>query len=1339
MEGNIIHLYRLSNQILKPNTRNKISLELTNNHLLAIETEFCFNIEIIESALNRDENSKLLWLLSETFEPNQVATASFLNETISNLVVEVIEVGPRLAFTTAWSSNCNSMCKACGINGVGRIERSRRYKFTTTNPLSNQERSSIITVLHDKMTECVYAAPLSTFKTGILPELVSVIDIIGRGKEALNEVNTEKGLGFDDWDLDFYTNMFQEKLKRNPTDVECFDLGQSNSEHSRHWFFGGKMVIDGEMKARTLFQMVKETLPTSSNSVIAFHDNSSAIYGYDVNSLVVDDPTNPSQLNMQKRLLHPILTAETHNFPSGVAPFPGAETGTGGRLRDVQATGRGAYSLAGISAYCVGNLNIPGNPLPWEPEISSTLYPSNLALPIDIEIEASNGASDYGNKYGEPVVSGFTRSFGQRVPSGERFEWIKPIMFTAGIGMMDDRHRSKGEPEVGMIICKIGGPAYRIGMGGGAASSRVQGTVESSLDFNAVQRGDAEMENRMNRVIRACIEMGENNPIISIHDQGAGGNGNVLKEIVDPLGARLELRKIPVGDSTLSVMEIWGAEYQENNAFLVRQDNLSIVLSLGQRENCPVSPVGIVTGDGRVVVFDSNDNSTPFDLPLSLVLGKMPQKSFHFTSPPKILKPLTFPSDCSVLSTLSRILRLLDVGSKRFLTNKVDRCVTGLVAQQQCVGPLHMPLSNVAVLAQSHFGITGVATSVGEQPIKGLISCGAQARMTVGDEALSNLVFAKISCLSDVKASCNWMWAAKLEGEGAKMYETCQSLCECLQQLGPAIDGGKDSLSMAAKVNGETVKSPGEVTLTCYAPCPDITKTVTPDLKFPGESYLVYIDLGGGKGRLGGTALSTVYAQLGDEAPDMDDVNKFQVCFNCIQSLLDQKLLEAGHDRSDGGLVVTLLEMAFAGNCGIEVFIPTIMTPPVISGPSFLSPCFNEELGFVFEVLPQNMTKVVNKFHENNIDVKHIGKTTVERVVNLIYEENIILSASLSDLRDIYESTSFELEKLQCNVLCVQSEQNTLKTRPGPGAIYKTTYNVSYDPTKEMYSIPKPLSNNSTRMAVIRQEGSNGDREMLSAFYAVGFEVWDVNMHDLVHNKISLDRFQGIIFCGGFSYADVNDSAKGWAGVIKFNPILLDQFNNFRNRSNTFSLGICNGCQLLALLGWVPFPDYKIINPNKTVSSFDPTYQARFIHNTSMRFECRWTTVKILPSPAVLLKDMENSTLGVWVAHGEGKAFFPDPNHLNVVLNENLAPIRYVNDEDDVTEVYPMNPNGSPLGIAALCSQDGRHLAIMPHPERCFFTWQMPYIPNHLKTSLGLAGPWIKLFQNALKFCESTK
>jgi phosphoribosylformylglycinamidine synthase len=721
------------------------------------------------------------------------------------------------------------------------------------------------------MTEFVYPDGIGSFSTGIAPEPFYTVPVLEEGREAIEEINRQMGLGLDKWDVDYYFNLFAKDMKRNPTNVECFDLGQSNSEHSRHWFFKGRLVIDGNEMPESLIDLIgRPYRERPGNSIIAFSDNSSAIRGYKISTIIPETPGKPSRFIDKTLDYDVIFTAETHNFPSGVAPFPGAETGTGGRIRDVQAVGRGGLVVAGTAAYCVGNLRIPDYPQPWEDE--SFKYPPNLATPLEIEIEASNGASDYGNKFGEPLILGYTRSFGMRIPNGERREWIKPIMFTGGIGQMDSGHTEKGKPKKKMLVTKVGGPAYRIGMGGGAASSMVQGENPEELDFNAVQRGDAEMEQKLNRVIRACVEMGGENPIVSIHDQGAGGNCNVLKEIIEPEGARIDVRKIPVGDETLSVLEIWGAEYQEQNALLIKPKHAEEFERLCLREKVPCAFVGEITGDGRAVLYDSEDNSTPVDLDLKKVLAEMPRKTFDIKRVPSVLKPLELPDGLTVGDALLRVLRLVSIGSKRFLTNKVDRSVTGLIAQQQCIGPLGLTVSDLAVVAQSHFGVTGGATSIGEQPIKGLIDPAAMARMSVA-EALTNIVWARVSSLEDVRCSANWMWAAKLTGEGAHIYDAAVAMSEFMSTLGIAVDGGKDSLSMASvdRETGEIVKTPGALVISAYVTSPDITKTVTPDIKRPGRSKLVYIDLGGGKYRLGGSALAQCFSQLGDDTPDIED------------------------------------------------------------------------------------------------------------------------------------------------------------------------------------------------------------------------------------------------------------------------------------------------------------------------------------------------------------------------------------------------------------------------------------------------------------------------------------
>ena len=681
----ILRFYRQNVDDASAAAALEASLSEASIKLVSLRQEHCYNVQLKDGSppLTDEERSRLVWLLAETFEPENVGTESKLGGG-----GVVLEVGPRLTFATAFSSNAVSICASCGLESVARVELSRRFLVETAPKLQLAALAKDhAKAIHDQMTECVYFKPLSSFASATSAEPVTTIPLMKGGRKALEKASEEMGLGFDDDDLDLYTKLFKDQLGRDPTDVEAFDMGQSNSEHSRHWFFGGVIEIDGVKQPTSLFQMVKATLkaPTcNKNSVIAFHDNSSAIEGAEVTCMHGASPSEPAPFATKRELRHPILTAETHNFPCGIAPFPGAETGTGGRIRDVQATGRGAFVVAGVSAYCMGRLCIPGYHLPWEDDDGDMPNAANLAPPLQIQTQASNGASDYGNKFGEPVITGFNRSFGLRLPNGERREWLKPIMFSAGLGQMPGCLAKKGSPEKDMWVIKIGGPAYRIGLGGGAASSKAGGEGgdgPSASDFNAVQRGDAEMENRMNRVIRACTEMGDANPIVSIHDQGAGGNGNVLKELVEPLGAKLQVRNIVSGDPTLSVKELWGAEYQENCGLLIRPESVELFRSICTRENCPVSFVGQVTDTGRVVLEDSNDNSTPVDLPLSLVLADLPKKTFKSARESPKLKPLSLPAGTTVGMALDRVLRLPSVGSKRFLTNKVDRSVTGLIAQ----------------------------------------------------------------------------------------------------------------------------------------------------------------------------------------------------------------------------------------------------------------------------------------------------------------------------------------------------------------------------------------------------------------------------------------------------------------------------------------------------------------------------------------------------------------------------------------------------------------------------------------------------------------------------------
>ena len=1256
--------------------------------------ENCFYVEA-SAPLLAQEKTILSWLLAETFEPEKLSSQTFLGSDAN----KTVEVGPRLNFETAFSTNAVAICRACGLDKILRVEKSRRWILP-----QNEDRNHFIARHHDRMTECSYPSSLESFETGLVPEPVVTVPLIEKGPEALQAINRELGLGMDAWDLSFYHDLFAGKFRRNPTNVECFQLAQANSEHSRHWFFKGKLNIDGKAAPETLMEIIQSTLRANpSNSVIAFKDNSSGIRGYKVATIIPKIPGKSSPFTFHHAEYDIIFTAETHNFPSGVAPFPGAETGTGGRIRDVHATGRGALVIAGTAGYCVGNLNIEDFPIPGED--SSFGYPSNLATPIQILIGESNGASDYGNKFGEPLIQGFTRTFGLRLPDGSRREWVKPIMFTGGVGQLDARHIQKGEPQKRMLVIEIGGPAYRIGIGGGAASSMIQGENKEELDFSAVQRGDAEMEQKMNRVIRACVEMGEGNPIVSIHDQGAGGPCNVLTELVDPAGGRIEIRNIALGDKTMSVLEIWGGEYQERTALLLNPDRLEEFRAICVREKVNCEMLGEVTGDGRVVVHDAQDNSTPVNLELAPILTNIPQKTFELESSHPKPEPLHLPAELTVADALRKVFRLPSVGSKGYLVRKVDRSVTGLIARQQCCGPLQLPVSNVAVTAQSHFGVTGAAIAIGEQPIKSLVNVRAGARMAVA-EALTNIVWAHISNLSYIKCSVNWMWAAKQPGEGAALHDAAIALRDLMVALGIAADGGKDSLSMAARVGAEVVKAPGQVVVSAYASMPDVTKVVTPDIKRPGESCLMLLDIAPGRHRLGGSALAQAYGQIGNESPDVDNPHLLKHAFLAVQSLIAEGLVLAGHDRSDGGLVTTVAEMAMAGNCGAKILLEeTVEVIPQL---------FAEELGLVIEYLPSNGDRICTRLRNAGVPFKSLGTTQAERKVEIRRGKEDVLDVGTPTLLSWWEEISDQIEALQMNPACAR-EQAQRHDRAGPA------YHLSFEPKPTPEALLQ--REKKPKVAILREEGSNGDREMTSAFFAAGFEPWDLTMSDLLSGHASLENFRGLVFVGGFSYADVLDSAKGWAGIIRFHDRLRAMFDAFYQRPDTFTLGVCNGCQLMALLGWVPWkgiPDAR---------------QPRFIRNRSERFDSRWATVKIVESPSLMLKGMENSTLGIWVAHGEGRLYCPDSDILREAVQKKLTPCYFVDDHGAPTEEYPLNPNGSTQGITAFCSPDGRHLAIMPHPERSFLRYQWPWMPESWKHSLK-ASPWLQMFQNARAWCE---
>ncbi|MBN2181442.1 MAG: phosphoribosylformylglycinamidine synthase [Sedimentisphaerales bacterium] len=1307
------NLWATEEELWRAILQRKVSPEITQ---VKIERRF-----LVDSAraLRKDELQKLEWLLTETYEPQMFGEKSAFKG-------EVIEVGPRLAIVTPSSTNTVSICSACGLDSIRRVEQTRRFSISLKKgaELSPEQVKRIYALIHDRMTEQPYKKPPETFEQDIEPEPVRLIPLLENGIDILKETNETLGLALDRQMMEYLFEYYK-KINRNPTDVELFMFGQLNSEHCRHHLFKGNFVVDGRRMENSLFDMIRSTTRANpGNVVVAYEDNAAVTSGRAVNIFRPSDPVAPSAFIASDVLISDTFKAETHNHPTTISADPGAGTGLGGNIRDIQGVGRGGTVLAALAIYNVANLLIADYVLPWEKEYA--VHPSRFQTPLEIIIEASNGASDYGNKFGVPLTTGSCTSF-ELMTGGEHYGWKKTCMVAGNWGIINAGHAEKNELENGFQIVQIGGDRYPIGLGGGSGSSKDAGGQEADLDFDSVQRANPEMENRNESVIRACAELGDKSPIVSITDLGAGGECVALPEIVHPHGAKYELRNIPCGDKTMSVLVFWCNESQESMVMIVKGASIAVLERICGRNRCPMYIIGEVSSDGKLVLTDKNapsdaprERRVPIDLDMEFLLANLPEMTIDCRSAARKLSSLKLPQGLTVYDALERVLRLLKVGSKHFLTRKVDRSVGGLSALQQTTGPLQLTVADCAVTARSFVDTTGIATAIGEQPVKGLIETEAGGRMSLA-ESLTNLVWAPIEDFSSINFSATWQWPCKQPGEDARLYNTVRATTDLCKQLGLRIPVGKDSVSMTAWTtrNGEkhSIKSPGSVQIIGFAPCSDITKAVTPDIKKPGEGLLVMLDLSGSNKRLGGSALAQVYEQLGDETPDVEDSVLLKNGFEAVQQLMKEGLVLAGHDVSEGGLITCLLEMAFAGNCGLDLELDE---SGVFSEPDVFAALFAEELALVFEILPEDLKKAEKIICRYGFDFQKnaavLGRAVKEPNIKIKYHDKEVLDADMRVLRDIWQQTSFELDKLQANPACSEAERKANFERKGP------KYNLSFEPAPTPEA--KMKAKNKPKVAILREAGTNGAREMAGAFYAAGFEAWDVTMADIAEARVSLKDFRGVAFSGGFCFADVLDAGKGWAGVIMFNERIRGEFEAFVERQDTFSLGICNGCQVMALLGWIP---WRGIEMKK---------QPRFVRNASNIFESRFVSVKVLPSESIFFKDMAGSVLGVWVAHAEGRCLWPDEEifRKSVESGNNLAPLRFVDDEGNQTEQYPFNPNGSQLGITGVCSQDGRHLAVMPHPERSFQLWQWPYRPpewSNLKAS-----PWLKLFQNARQWCE---
>lgn len=1268
-------------------------------------------------------------------------------------------IGPRPSFKTAFSNNVINILNRIGLTDVDDFKPIKIY---------NTEKI-VKSIIYDEMVLCEYSNNSNELKQEKTkyPETIefNADDNITRGKLL------KYGIAFDDQEFTLYKDLYVNYLKRDPTFIELYDICQSNSEHSRHWFFKGNLIlpdeIKDEMKYKHLFAMIKSTLTdkpeddlSRQNSLVAFNDNSSVIKGFNVAQQFTDIEKN--KVKYKEQNLDIVLTAETHNFPTLICPFEGAATGIGGRIRDNHATGRGAYLGAGLAGYAVGEIDLYTNENNNEKnneninkQYSTKKY--GYLSPVNILIEASNGASDYGNKIGEPIIGGFTHSFGKEIDynmygnyenseiecntKSEHIEWVKPIMFTAGIGTINREHLFKGEPEIGMKVVRIGGPAYKIGLGGGFSSSVDQDGSRASFELNAVQRGDAQMENKLNRVITALNNLGNNNPIISIHDQGAGGLANVVKEIVYPLGAKIDLNAVTLGDTTLHPLEIWCSEFQESDVLLCRAENVNTIAEICKLENVFCDVIGEITGTGNIIVnYINNDGFTNeiINLPLREVLEPEIQKDYDlscvFTK-----RNISIENGVNYFfevyeniqerydDVLYTILSTIDVGSKRFLTNKVDRSVSGLIAQQQCVGPFATPLSNYSCLALSYWDNKGTTTAIGERPYTGLDNIEANGFMSVG-EMITNMMGSYIGDIRNIKASVNWMWAAKTEQEKYHLYQCANSVATVMKELGISADGGKDSLSMTVKTTEEidginnnntvekTINGPGTVVITGYSPCLNINKNITPEFK-EVNSVAIYINFHKKHSVRNNSTIQYSFAV--NEmciSPEKYSTENLKTGFALIQELLAEEQILALHDISDGGLITTIIEMCIASGIGFSMNqINSNLNNFTFDLDRYL---FNEELGVVIEVSRKNLEYVLNKLSATDINYEQIG-FTLEKPIFIIQDNSnqmkILYEAELTKLVKWWESPSYKLEKLQANVKCVEAEQTALIEMKKPQ--YYLPPKVAEFCNSKYFSIRTSLAQKKNlNVAVIRDEGSNGDREMCDALYNAGFNVFNIHMNELLTRPELLREMRGIAYVGGFSHSDVLGSAHGWYLSIKNNKRLQEELMLFMyERSDTFSIGVCNGCQLMV--------KQELFYPSVKAHQVSKDNKLTITHNDSGRFESRFATVKVLQDNNIFFKGMKDMIFGVWIAHGEGKMCGTE------LLMRSQKVLAYVNPDGEQTEDYPYNPNGSAEGITGIVSIDGRHLAMMPHPERCYRKWQLPYLPKELKSELQNS-PWMMMFKN---------
>jgi phosphoribosylformylglycinamidine synthase len=1233
-----------------------------------------------DSQLNKADEAKLKQLLEYGANESTDTTG------ILFLVV------PRPGTISPWSSKATDIAHNSGLVGINRVERGTALYISGPSKL---DRDEIASVLHDRMTESVLD---ELEKADILfketaPKPLTYVDILGGGKAALIQANGSLGLALADDEIDYLFTAFSD-LGRNPTDVELMMFAQVNSEHCRHKIFNADWVVDGEKQPKSLFKMIKNTYEKGGQKVLsAYSDNAAVLEGPQAGRFFADPVDNTYRYHQEK--VHTVIKAETHNHPTAIAPIPGAATGTGGEIRDEAATGRGAKSKMGLAGYTVSNLQIPTAMQPWE---RSYGRPGRIASPLDIMLEAPIGAASFANEFGRPNLAGYFRTYEQEV-LGDVRGYHKPIMLAGGLGNIRDQHVQKQKLPVGASVIVLGGPAMLIGLGGGAASSMQTGSSQENLDFASVQRGNGEMERRAQEVIDHCWAMGKKNPIISIHDVGAGGLSNGLPELVHDAGrgAIFELRSVLSAEPGLSPLEIWCNEAQERYVLGIDPKDLDEFQAICERERCPFAVVGETTEADQLVLHDELFDNNPVDIPMSVLFGKPPKMTRSFTRTENALPPIET-NEIDLADSIERVLHLPAVGSKKFLITIGDRTVGGLVTRDQMVGPWQVPVSDVAVTATTFDTDAGEAMAMGERTPLALIDSAAAARVAVG-EAITNILAADVRQLSDIKLSANWMAAAGSGIEDENLFNAVTAIGEeFCPQLDITIPVGKDSLSMRTvwqeNEQSKSVTSPVSLLISAFSPVEDVTQTLTPQLNTDDKTVLLLIDLGLGKNRLGGSALAQVYNQLGDTAPDIAAVT-LKNFSQSLRKLRQENKILAYHDRSDGGVLTTVLEMAFASHCGLELNLKDLPG-------TTLQKLYNEELGVVLQI-PIDDYKAIRKVLQKSLGehIYVIGRPTKDQEIVISDGGEEIYRASRSKLEQWWSDTSHTLQKLRDNPVCADEEYDAIVDDADPGL----SPIVTYKPTFTRYDT-KP------KVAIFREEGVNGQVEMAAAFDRAGFASIDVHLNDLSSGAVTLDGFVGLVVCGGFSYGDVLGAGAGWAKSILGNPELRQAFASFFERSDTFSLGVCNGCQMLSAL--------KELIPG---AENWPT----FLKNKSEQFEGRVVLTQITESPSILLKGMAGSFLPIPVAHGEGRAVFENEDAIRRAISSNLVAMQYVDNYHRVTEQYPANPNGSPLGITALTTPDGRATILMPHPERAAQSRQLSFHP----TDWPADSPWLKIFRNA--------